>query len=120
MQILFKAKSLEGEWIEGSHIDLHSKNRAVIVDDSTGVHFTVRAETVGQYIGTEINKIKGFSGDILGEPRVGEEHEKVGVIIYDTDLSAFVVEKENGGFEYLSKHILEYPHHEIIGSIHNK
>jgi uncharacterized phage protein (TIGR01671 family) len=59
-----------------------------------------------------------YEGDILGEPRVGEEHEYIGKVVYDDDFALFVIEKQNGGFEYLGRHMLDHRNHEVIGNIY--
>jgi uncharacterized phage protein (TIGR01671 family) len=60
-----------------------------------------------------------YEADILGEPRVGMEDEVIGVVKYDEDLAAFVIEKTNGGWEYLGKHITEHRTHKVIGNIYS-
>jgi len=58
-----------------------------------------------------------WAGDIIGEPRVGDKLEVIGIVKYDEDLAAFITEKVNGGWEYLHKHFDENKNHKVIGNI---
>jgi uncharacterized phage protein (TIGR01671 family) len=58
-----------------------------------------------------------FEGDIIGETRVGKNPEAIGRVVFDDDFLTFVLEKTNGGFEYLGEYISDHRHDEIIGNI---
>lgn len=59
-----------------------------------------------------------YEGDCLGFPRVGLESYYAGIVIFDIDLASFVVNKANGGWEYLAKFLDDYRSTEIIGNVH--
>jgi len=108
MNILFKAKTLEGEWVEGSLVT-HNDGEMSIIDyaDFQGESYTwhdIDPKTLGQYIGKEDEKgIKIFSGDIV------KSHCKTFTVEmkeYSNGMLAWNVRRANG--------------HEIIGNIHNK
>lgn len=67
----------------------------------------------GQY---DKNKKEIYEKDVIGEPKVGEEAEFVGAVKYDTDLASCIIEKSNGGWEYLHQHFVEHNNHKVIGN----
>ena len=59
-----------------------------------------------------------YEGDIIGESRVNQEDEVLGIVKYDEDVTAFVIEITNGGFEYLARYMLENRMAKVIGNIY--
>jgi hypothetical protein len=59
-----------------------------------------------------------WEGDILAIDKVGPEYEILGHVVYDSDLSAFVVYQSNGGWEYLPKFFDKNKTAYVYGTIH--
>jgi hypothetical protein len=59
-----------------------------------------------------------WEGDILSI-FFNNELERVGYVKYDEDTGAFVINKDNGGFEILSQYLV-HMRVEITGTIHDE
>ena len=79
----------------------------------------MRVCKIMQFTGlTDKNGVDGYEKDFVMESRVGLPNELIGIVKYDTDLCAFIVEKTNGGVEYLGKHMTDNPRHVFFGNIY--
>lgn len=121
--IKFRGKRIDnGEWIYSYSINYNFinvtnkiiKTSVYLGDGANGLRL-IDSKTVGQYTGLKDKNV--WECDIIGEPRVNKDAEVVGIVKYDDDLTAFIIEKTNGGWEYLHKHFEENKTHEVIGNI---
>ena len=64
------------------------------------------------------NGVEIYEGDVIVDPRVLTNDEYIGFIKYDTDLGAFIIEKSNGGFDYIGNHFLLNKTHQVGGNIY--
>lgn len=67
-EILFRGKTEKAEWVEGGLLYDEEQNEAYIAEhfeDKSAYLRPIIPETVGQYIGTEINGKKVFEGHIV-------------------------------------------------------
>lgn len=96
-----------------------AENPELYVHLSDGEFDDVRVESVMQYTGLkDKNGEEIYEGDILGLHRAGRPDEPIGFVKYDNDLCAFVIDKYNGGWEFLYKEIDNHPTLKTIGNIY--
>ena len=112
-QIKFRA------WHSGHPVD-GDKRKGVMMNWGE-FHFDswLGSEFLMQFTGLlDKNGKEIYEGDIFAEHRSGEEDEPFAKVAYDTDLGAFVAEKSNGGWDYLSVFLEEERRSSIIGNIY--
>lgn len=124
--VKFRGKRVDnGKWVYGYPYFIWEEGVAFIINNCKSLHLTqedstftgieVIPETICEYTGIR----DWYEDDILGEPVVGEEDEVIGFIKFDTNLAAFIIEKTNGGWEYLSKHIFDHKNNKKIGDLYS-
>lgn len=131
-EIRLRAKSEEdndhvekGDWVYGFYYFEYAYSQGFIVSrfsvESGGmgsglvsVTVPVDFETRGLYTGIK----DVWEGDILVEKHPYADDEYVGTVVYDEEFAAFVIQKTNGGWEYLGSFLLEHKGFVVGGNIH--
>lgn len=129
-EILFRGKSIHGEWIYG-YLNQHRGNirydcdcepiadgcyyindwQAKIDTGMYGQDYKVDPETVGQFTGlTDRNGVKIFEGDIVRYGQIGE-------VEYNSGSAQFTLNFTNGTYDGFDK--IPFCCCEVIGNIHD-
>ena len=122
-EIIFRAKTEQGEWVEGLLWKNKYKTEKLFIscfpdkDDNEEV-FVVDKETIGQYIGlTDKNGKKIFEGDIVKENDIYHKGELQ--IKGNTWRVAFADGLFFGNFKDISVYLQSLDGMEVIGNIHD-
>ena len=93
--------------------EILGNNLGVIQDQDLSEE--VDFETVGQFTGLyDKNGKEIFEGDVVSIAENEDKSFSGGLILFDEDLYAYVIHKNNGGWDYIN----ELKYIEIIGNIH--
>ena len=124
-EILFKGKTIAGEWLYGSLITYGERSFIYTANGSQeDFHFygyEVLPETVGQFLGiTDKNGVKVFEGDIINETGKVNNGDS-GTKIVENQRIAVTSQNVHGMVLFLSNYRSEMHHCaiEVIGSIHD-
>ena len=111
-EILFRGKDVYGKWLYGDLINLTSEIKQICNHTQLEHAHGVNPETVGQFINrTDKKGKKIFVGDI-----VKYSNGEIGVIRYNENVSAYIVDFGGGDWDYLD---VENGTGEVIGNIHD-
>ena len=130
-EILFRGKTTDGEWREGSLVIGELKGETVVqIRPFMNIHVTyfygtcgmeVFPETVGQFTGlTDRNGKKIFEGDIIKHHRHlwGEDVSDIGVVFWNAGTCQFRrTSSQNGETPQIWQSSAE--HYEVIGNVHD-